>query len=74
MTNRPGRRSAGLAGITSIGRQQATPASSRLVTLELRFVQAGVWAVGQEQLRMGTTLDDAALLHHQDQVGLLDRA
>ena len=40
---------------------------------ELRVVEPGVGAVGREQLVVGALLDDRAVLHHQDQVGVADR-
>ena len=46
-------------------------ASGRLAR-ELGVVQIGVQAVGLEQLGVRAVLDDPALVHHQDLVGLPD--
>ena len=40
---------------------------------ELRLVERRVGAVRGEQLVVGALLDDRAVLHHQDQVGVADR-
>src|SRR5690606_7333645 len=55
------------------GWRRATPSGHLLVGLgELRTVQLGVSAALGHQLVMRAALDDAALLHHQDQVGASD--
>ena len=41
---------------------------------ELRIVEPGVEVVLREQGFVGALLDDVAILHDEDEVGVLDRA
>src|SRR5690606_41008770 len=52
----------------------ASHQSGVVFILELLGMQAGVGSVRDQQFGMGATLDDTALLHHEDKVSLLDGA